>query len=864
MRPRFAWLVCFVCVPCATAAEPVDYVRDIKPLLAKNCYACHGAQKQKSGLRLDTAAAAIKGGNSGAAIVPGKSEASRLVHALTGTKDAKLMPPREPRLDARQIAMIKCWIDEGAKAPADEKAGEVKVVSKHWAFQPVVKPAEPAVQHAAWVRNPIDRFILARLEKEKLAPAAEADRVTLIRRLSLDLLGLPPTPAEVEAFVSDTSPDAYEKLVDRLLTSPHYGERWGRHWLDLARYADSNGFTIDGPRTIWKYRDWVIDAFNKDMPFDQFAMEQLAGDLLPNATQMQKVATGFHRNTLRNEEGGIDLEQFRVESIVDRVNTTGSVFLGMTIGCCQCHDHKFDPISQREYYQFFAFLNNADEPTLELGTPEQIKLRNEVRAEFNAIDKRRKAIDPTTTAKEDKWERGLSTADRKKLPADIQKILVLPENGRTPEEKRILTSYYRSLDMTRNLLGGLAHPLPVVPAAHASALVFRAEAELKLAELKHREPQIVATLVMQERSTPRKTNVHIQGDFTRKGVEVGPDTPAVLPPLPTSNDKKSPNRLDLARWIVDPKNPLTPRVTMNRFWQHYFGLGLVETENDFGTQGSVPTHPELLDWLASEFIARHWSMKAMHRLIVTSAAYRQSSRIADCGLGIASKPQGERQRAQGVDPRNRLLHRQNRLRLEAEIVRDVALSASGLLSPKMGGPSVYPPQPAGVYRFTQVPKNWKPEVGPGRYRRGLYTYFWRSAPHPSLTVFDAPDGNSTCTRRNRSNTPLQALTLLNDQACFEFSQGLASRILRDGKGRTDSERLRMAFRLLFARTPSDFELKRLGELLTQQRDSFDKAADDAKAIAAQDIPKDVDAKQFAAWTMVARVMLNLDEFITRE
>jgi hypothetical protein len=864
MRPRIAWLVCLICVPAASAAEPVDYLRDIKPVLTKHCYSCHGPQKQKAGLRVDTAAAAIKGGNSGAAILPGKSDKSLLIQALTGTnKDVQRMPPREPHLSAEQVATIKRWIDEGAKAPPGEKAEETKVASKHWAFQPIVRATEPAVQHAKWVRNPIDRFILARLEKEKLAPAGEADRVTLIRRLSLDLLGLPPTPEEVQAFVNDTRPDAYEKLVDRLLASPHYGERWGRHWLDLARYADSNGFTIDGPRTIWKYRDWVIDAFNRDMPFDQFAIEQLAGDMLANASQAQKVATGFHRNTLRNEEGGIDVEQFRVESIVDRVNTTGSVFLGLTIGCCQCHDHKFDPVSQREYYQVYAFFNNADEPTLELGTPEQIKLRNAIRVEYNALDKRRKAIDPTTTAKEEKWERSLSESEREKAPPAIQRILALPPNGRTPDDIRTLTSYFRSLDMTRNLLGGLASPTPLVPAAHAIALMFRADAEKRLTELKHKEPHIVSTLVMQERQKPRKTNIHIQGDFTRKGVEVGPGTPSVLPALPANG--KGISRLDLAKWIVDPKNPLTSRVTMNRFWQHYFGLGLVETENDFGTQGSAPTHPELLDWLASEFIAQRWSMKAMHRLIVTSATYRQSSRIADCGLGIGdSKPQGERERALAVDARNRLLYRQNRLRLEAEIVRDVALAASGLLSAKVGGPSVFPPQPAGVYRFTQVPKNWKPEVGPGRYRRGLYTYFWRSAPHPSLTVFDAPDGTTTCTRRNRSNTPLQALTLLNDQACFEFSQGLASRILRDGKDRNDADRLRLAFRLLLARTPSDFELKRLNDLLAKQRASFENASDDAKHIAPAELPKDVDVKQFAAWTMVARVMLNLDEFITRE
>jgi mono/diheme cytochrome c family protein len=858
MRLLATCLVCVLVVSSARAAEPVDYLREIKPVLTKHCYSCHGAEKQKAGLRLDTAAAALKGGNTGPAIIPGKPADSLIMHALTGTKDAKVMPPREPRLTREEIARVEAWIAQGAKAPADEKGQTGKSVVKHWSFQPVTHPKPPEVKNAAWVRNSIDNFILARLEKEQLAPAAEADRVTLIRRLSLDLLGLPPTPAEVDAFVNDKSPDAYEKLVDRLLKSPHYGERWGRHWLDLARYADSNGFTIDGPRAIWRYRDWVIDAFNRDLPFDQFAVEQLAGDLLPDATLDQKVATGFHRNTLRNEEGGIDVEQFRVESIVDRVNTTGAVFLGLTVGCCQCHDHKFDPLSQREYYQLFAFLNNADEPTLELGTPEEIQRRNVVRKRSTALDNRRKTLDRTTLAQQLKWENGLPKDVRANLPPEIRKLIAIAENGRTPEEMRTLMTYFRTLDMAKHAVGGLANPNPFISAAHANALAFRLDAERELTELKKIEPNIVTSLVMQERKTPRKTNVMIQGDFTRKGVEVGPGTLGVLHPFKSVN--KQANRLDLARWIIDPSNPLTSRVTMNRFWQHYFGLGIVETENDFGTQGTAPSHPELLDWLASEFIARKWSMKAMHRLIVTSATYRQSS--AERGARNAKASEASRD-PRMVDPRNRLLYRQNRLRLEAEIVRDVSLAASGLLSRDVGGPGVYPPQPDGVYRFTQINKNWKADVGARRYRRGMYTYFWRSAPHPSLTVFDAPDGNSTCTRRNRSNTPLQALTLLNDQASFEFAQGLAARIMQEKKD-SDAERLRDAFRLLFARQPSDFELKRLLDLLARQRAGLADTPDEARQIAPKDLPVDVNVQEFASWTMVARVMLNLDEFITRE
>lgn len=853
MKPFLvSFMACLVIDGFLPAAESVDYLGQIKPILAKNCYACHGAQKQRGGLRLDTAKSIREGGDSGPVIVPGKSATSKLMLAINGAKDVKVMPPKEPRLSAEQIALLKTWIDQGALAPATEKADDpVAARNTHWAFQPPVRFPLPAVQKMAWVRNPIDRFILARLEKERITPSPEADRVTLIRRLSLDLLGLPPTIQEVEAFLADARPDAYEHLVDRLLQSPHYGERMGRHWLDLARYADSNGFTIDGPRPIWKYRDWVIDAFNRDLPFDQFTIQQLAGDLLPNATLDNKVATGFHRNTLRNEEGGIDVEQFRVESVVDRVNTTGSVFLGLTVGCCQCHDHKFDPIAQREYYQLFAFLNNADEPTLELGTPDQVKLRNQTRARLTELEKRRKIIDKTTEARERKWEEGLTRDLRAELPLEIQTILTFPENGRSPKQKRVLTTAYRKRDMLHSAVAGLATPLPFLPASQMHVVQLRLNLEQELNDLKDREPQIVSTLVMQERPTPRQTNVHIQGDFTRKGIPVSPGVPAVLHPLGRSAGSGAalPNRLDLARWLVDPKNSLTARVTMNRFWQHFFGLGLVETENDFGTQGTPPSDPELLDWLATEFIAQKWSMKAMHRLLVTSATYRQASR---------SRPD-----LATVDPRNKLLARQSRLRLEAEIVRDVALASSGLLSDKVGGPSVYPPQPDGVYAFTQVNKNWKADSGADRYRRGMYTYFWRSAPHPGLTVFDAPDANSACTRRNRSNTPLQALTLLNDQAFLEFAQELTARLFQEAKP-TDRERIRQAFQLCLARKPRDFEVKRLEDLLNQQRASFAQAPQDARPLAPKDLPREIDGKEFAAWTIVSRVLLNLDEFITRE
>jgi hypothetical protein len=831
------------------AAEPVDYVRQIKPILAQNCYACHGAHKQRSGLRLDTAAAIRTGGASGPAIVPGDNRASKLIKAVTGTDDTKLMPPREPRLTAVQIHLLKAWIDQGAPAPAAELPQEpARDKAAHWAFQQPMRPLVPAVRNAAWPRNPIDCFILARLEKEGIQPAEEADRVTLIRRLSLDLLGLPPGLPEIDAFRTDPRPDAYERLVERLLQSPHYGERWGRHWLDLARYADSNGYSIDGPRSIWKYRDWVIAAFNRDMPFDQFTIAQLAGDLLPGATVEQRVATGFHRNTGINEEGGIDVEQFRVESIVDRVHTTGAVFLGLTVGCAQCHDHKFDPISQREYYQLFAFFNNVDEPNLELATPQQAEQRQHIHQAIAALENQRRSFDGYTPAKEEQWEKRLTPEARLKLSPALQAILQVPENGRTAKQKETLTAAYRHLDLLRHAVGGVCASLPYVALAHAQLAAFRVGLEKQIARLKRSEPPIVTTMVLEDRKTPRTTSLHLGGDFLRKGAPVSPGVPAVLHPL-SLRGSALPNRLDLARWLVDPNNPLTARVAVNRSWQHLFGLGLVETENDFGTQGTPPTHPELLDWLATEFIAQKWSRKALHRLLVTSATYRQASR---------SRPD-----LAVVDPRNRLLARQTRLRLEAETVRDVALAASGLLTRKLGGPSVFPPQPGGVYRFTQIDKDWRASTGPDRYRRGLYTYFWRSAPHPALTVFDAPDATSTCTRRNRSDTPLQALTLLNDQGFFELAQGLAARVLREAKP-DHGERIRYAFRLCLGRLPSALEEQRLRQLLDQQLTEIPVTASDMQRGTGLLSAESLDSKTLAALTTLARVLMNLDEFITRE
>jgi len=857
----------FAAVP-AIADEPnaaVDYAQDVRPIFAKHCTSCHGAEKQKSGLRLDLAGAIRKGGDSGPAIEPGKSEESLLIQAITGAEGIAAMPPKgKPPLSSDEIALLKAWIDQGAKAADDGKDGGKIKGAGHWSFQPVVRPAIPPVVDPAWVRNPIDAFILARLEKEGLHPSPEAGRVTLIRRLNLDLLGLPPTIDEVDAFVNDTRDDAYEIVVDRLLDSPHYGERWGRHWLDLARYADSNGFTRDFARSIWKYRDWVIDSINADKPFDQFTIEQIAGDMLPGVTSEQQIATGFHRNTLINEEGGTDPEQFRVESVVDRVNTTGVVFLGLTVGCAQCHEHKYDPISQREYYQLYAFLNNADEPKFDVPTPEQIaqglpQKRDAIRGQIAELEKQfqsqQKEFDESLAA----WEKGLSDDDKKRLPPEVLNTVTLSLEMRSDQNKTDLVEYYKKLEIARKRFPMLE----------------------QIARLRGTEPQFVTTMIMQERSSPRETHIHIRGDFLRKGAQVEPAAPAVLPAVASA--AKTPNRLDFARWLVDRKNPLTPRVTINRIWQKYFGRGIVETENDFGTQGTPPTHPELLDWLAAEFVeptwactpplskqgqggslgsaptpspaataansGAPWSLKRIHKLMVMSSTYRQSSNY--------------RSDLAEADAGNRLYGRQSRLRFDAEIIRDVALAAGGLLNPEIGGPSVYPPQPDGVFDFTQDKKPWNTATGAERYRRGMYTYLWRSSPYPAMTVFDFPDANVTCTRRNRSNTPLQSLTLANDQQFVEIAQGLALRVLNSSLV-DDAARLAFAFRACLSRQPSKNETERLAKFLAQQRSGFAANLKEAERLTPPLVSVKANVQEFAAWTAVARVLLNLDEFITRE
>ncbi|VTR99937.1 PSD1 and planctomycete cytochrome C domain-containing protein [Tuwongella immobilis] len=839
-------------VPMLAAAAPPDFERDLVPLLNRSCVNCHGPEQQRGGLRLDSLAAILEGGNSGPAVIAGKSAESPLLQALTGAEDRAIMPPKGERFTADQVALVQTWIDGGAKGNLQPKsvAPKTPVRTTHWAFQPVKQQQPPAVKRFDWVRNPIDAFILAKLEANGIAPSPEADRITLIRRLSLDLRGLPPTIEEIQAFEQDSRPDAYERLVDQFLASPHYGERLARFWLDQARYADSHGYTIDGPRSIWKYRDWVIDSFNQDKPFDAFTIEQLAGDLLPQPTQQQLVATGFHRNTQINQEGGIDPEQFRVESVIDRVNTTGSVWLGLTVGCAQCHDHKFDPLSQREYYRLYAYFNQCDEPTLDLLTPAEQKRKREIAARMKVILPKLQTLDRTSPALVEKWERSQTDSSREQLHPAVRAVFEVAENGRSQEQKAFLENTFRSIDEFRQGMGILSSRNTLSATAQTSVLKTRIKLSRELASLKQNDPVAITTLIVRERKTPRENYIHLGGDFLRKGVAVQPGTPAVLPELSASPTQ---SRLELARWLVDGRNPLTGRVLANRIWGHLFGLGIVETENDFGTQGTPPSHPELLDWLAQTLIEERWSLKRFHRLLVTSATYRQRS--------------NHRTDLVSIDPRNRLLARQSRHRLEAEIVRDVTLAASGLLSPKVGGPSVFPPQPDGVYRFTQVNKNWKASQGPDRYRRGMYTYFWRSAPHPALTTFDAPDASATCTRRIRSNTPLQALTLLNDQAFVETAHGLANRLLRDTAA-SDRDRLVLGFRLCVARTPTESELDTLQRFLSAQKQDLLNRPQEVAALLAGGNPVVIQSplpeSERAAWCQVARVLLNLDETITRE
>ena len=811
-----------------------------------------------NGLRLDRKQAALKGGYSGQVIIPGDSAASKLVQFVAGLNPKVVMPPAGERLSAKEIGLLRGWIDQGAKWPEAEITqsepgadDQSETTSAHWAFLPAKRPPLPRVDDSSWVRNGIDAFVLARLESEGIEPSREADKATLVRRLSLDLTGLPPSPDIVAEFVSDPSSNAYERLVGRLLESKHYGEKWATHWLDLARYADSDGYEKDTPRPhAWRYRHWVINAFNNDLPFDQFTIDQIAGDLVPNATVEQRVAAGLHRNTLKNREGGVNIEQYRFEETIDRANTVGTVWLALSVGCAQCHDHKYDPTSQKDYYRFFAFFNSIDEVNID--APLAGELGPYLAAQPDYHQKRREILEKHKVAElQPPWEAKLLEAAASPgkwtdwdlsydvLPLYMDKghqVLRKSPGQRTEREAYDLTKYF------------LKNYGRVVTADHYKELGFK-EAFNQLTALDQETPALSRARSVEELATPRTTHIHIRGSWDREGLEVTPGSPAFLSQIETRRGAV-PTRLDLATWIVSRDNPLTARVAVNRIWQEYFGRGIVLSSENFGTQGEKPSHPELLDWLAVDFMDQGWSLKKLHKKIVTSATYRQSS--------------NHRPGLQQTDPGNILLARQARMRLPGELIRDSALSVSGLLYPKVGGKSVMPPQPDGVAALGYSDQvKWQQSEGKDAYRRGLYIHFQRAVPYPFLMNFDSPDMSATHCRRERSNTPLQALNLLNDDVFFESAQAFAARVLQDSPGDRFSDRLDYAYRLVLARLPTAQEQERLlGFYLEQKRDldANPQKRDTLFAVALEGIP----AVEAATWVAVSRVLLNLDEFITRE
>jgi hypothetical protein len=1018
--------------PAQATPQTIDFTRDIQPIFEQYCAECHGRSKARARLRLHTPDSIRRGGQSGPVITPGKSHTSILIARVLEPNTDDRMPLDADPLPEATIARLRAWIDQGAPMPAPDTTSAADAIDEHWAYVKPSRPDLPRVTSSGWVRTPVDRFVLARLEREQLAPASEAARATLLRRVTLDLTGLPPTPAELDAFLADTTPDAYDRVVDRLLTSPHYGERWARPWLDLARYADTNGHEKDNRRAIWKYRDWVIDALNWDVPFDTFTIEQIAGDMLPNATTGQKIASGFHRNAMTNEEGGVDPEESRYEVLVDRVNTTATVWLGTTLACAQCHNHKYDPFSQKDYFRFLAFFANSDfesrtfgdgtryfEPTLDLATPEQEKARKALQAKIDQIDQELKAVTPAIREAQDRWEQSMRSAHASWTPLAPREVSAtngvvltvqpdgsvlasgpnpqltsytftadttlhgitgvqlevipdssLPRGGpgrdgyghlrvtgiqvetapvpganRGPQEPRAVrfetvkvddsASAFEPGDLLGTKPGGYARkggswainamrdverlprhavlaaatpfgfpdgtrvavridhlegtigqgtgrfrisvtnrssPLEgadlaprlrkvlELPAAERSraqaeelAAVFRstspllkptrdalAAARKALADL-----QIPSTLIMKERVSFERPSyeLRVRGGFEARGERVYAATPGALHALRTDQPV---NRLGLARWLVDENNPLVARVAVNRVWEQIFGRGLVETSEDFGTHGAPPTHPELLDWLATEFIAKGWSQKTLIRTIVLSATYRQTSAVTP---ELAER-----------DPYNRLFARGPRVRLEAEMVRDTALAVSGLLSPKMFGPSVFPLQPEGIWNMPYNADKWTTSPGEDRYRRSVYTFWRRTSPYPSLMTFDATSREVCTVRRVRTNTPLQALTLLNDPALFEAAGALARRMLLHaaepatrGRNAAAGIRARLAFgiKLVLSREAKPAELDRLASLYERE-------------LAHYRTRGAAESAELQAWTMVANVLLNLDEAVTKE
>ncbi|TWT60633.1 Planctomycete cytochrome C [Rubinisphaera italica] len=829
---RAIWIVLLLLCPTVAwgasgQVERVNYSRDIRPILAGKCFVCHGPDEgsREAGLRLDLATAALEPADSGmAAIIPGDSEHSELIARVNSTDEYEQMPPSETgkSLSEEEKSLLKAWIDQGAEYTA------------HWSFRSVGSVELPDAYESAQPQHPIDVFVKTRLERDDLTMSPPADRAVLIRRLYLDLVGLPPTYAEVQDFVADESPGAVERLVDELLASPHFGERWGRHWLDLARYADSNGYLGDELRPqAYRYRDWVIDAINRDLPYDRFTIEQIAGDLLENSTISQKIATGFHANAMVNTEAGVDREADRVIQTVDRLSTVGTAWLGLTIGCAECHTHKYDPITHAEFYQMYAFFNGLEADRQVIKT-----LPAPVEDPQKKADRLAKMEELATRLKSTLTE---NTSGEEQILEQALKILAIHRSDRTETQKESLDHWRDDLDK--------------------QSREWTNEYE-KLAQ-KQPKPVDVVALSIRERSQPRDTFIHHRGDFRQPGPQVEPGTPAFLPPLQPRGERA--DRLDLARWLVRADNPLTARTAVNHIWQHLFGQGLVDTEDNFGTTGSEPSHPELLDWLATSLIEEGWSRKKLIRLIVTSQTYQQSSAF--------------RTDLHEVDAQNRLLGRQSRFRVEAEIVRDLALSVADLLYPKIGGPSIKPPLNS---RITQVSRNqeWKVSAGADKYRRGMYIQFRRATPYPMLTTFDAPATTSSCPERERSNSPLQALAMLNDSVFWECAQQLGLRTAALGDVALQ-EWLTYAVRTALSRDPSSEELARLEtltaefesltlELSDDQIDQLLKLESDGKSVS-QDAPSptstnaaNLSPRQQVVRILICRSLINLEQFITRE
>jgi len=808
--------------------EKIQYARDILPILSTHCFTCHGPDEklQKAGLRLDTHAGATKTLKSGGrAIVPGKGKDSELVARIFTDDESERMPPKTTKVGLKdsEKVLLKRWIEEGA------------VYQQHWAFATPKRAPLPSVKNKTWVRNPIDQFLLARMEKEGLKPSPEADRYTLARRLAIDLTGLPPTIEMVDRFVNDKRSDAYEKYVDQLFDMPAYGERWAHVWLDLARYADSNGFATDSARSIWKYRDWVTDAINKNMPYDRFTIEQIAGDMLPNATPEQILATAFHRNTLTNDEGGTTDEEFRAAAVVDRVNTTMQVWMGITMACAQCHTHKYDAITQEEYFRLYAIFNqtedadkNDNSPNLTIISPEELKQKTDLERKIAKLEKDLLAANPQFDEAQAKWEQDKKATD--KAPAPIKKIIALDAKKRNAAQKLEVTKYFRS---TLPELKSIADPL--------------AAARKQLDAVKG-----VPTPIMRELGEKQKrvTKIHIRGNFLDLGKQVEPGLPSLFHSLPKG---ETPNRLTLAKWLVSADNTLTARVAVNRYWEQIFGLGLMETPDDFGIRGKSPEHPELLDWLAVEFSTTgKWDVRSLLKQMVTSAAYRQVTTLTPAMI--------ER------DPENRLLARGPRYRSSAEVIRDQSLFVAGLLSPKMYGAPVRPPRPKlGLTAAFGGTTDWETSGGDDKYRRALYTQWRRTTPYPSMSTFDAPNRTVCTISRPRTNTPLQALVTLNDPVYVEAAQALGRRMVKDG-GPTLESKLQFGFRLALARPARGIELKRLTELYTQAAQDYAKNPKLAQQMATDPVgplPAGTQAPEMAAWTVVGNVLLNLDEMFAK-